>query len=447
MNKYTIFIFLVVCQSITFKVYCQVFSQSFIEGSSLFFDPTVKSIGYENAILREDSPNARSISIATYNPSNLTFNTKEKKVEFNNFARIRIDSTNNFLGFGFSGGGKLDSELSKMLENSNFVGGAIFNSIITYQSYFNSKRDTARLAELKAEFRKRPYNKEIIEISRLLDIETYEGIINEKLIDILPDSIIDNIINSNASVANKLESIKKLLKEKLSYFIKKRQIEYNKIDRKFDSITNYLTSYQGLVFYAAGGWEGRSFKSYNSSLPFEDQIANVNNTLSSYTFGMNYFNMNIGGFLTLLGGASISYQKVDNFSGLKEITVIEGSSQSNGSLVRNSTRSLTAYTGEYDDGIARFKYSLDSYLVPIGFEAAGLHLNLSINDPIDNEISSTTDVNLGLYFLKESIFSPKIGLILSFQDVTKRIKLPDQGNRFSFGIVTRLNFGEYSFKK
>ncbi len=192
--------------------------------------------------------------------------------------------------------------------------------------------------------------------------------------------------------------------------------------------------------YASSSLEGRNF--FNIDSLNQTDFIKRNNTLYSYSCGFSTFQNNLPlNFMGLID-LSISIKNQDNFSDLKELSSYK--QFSNGTV--GNRLSFTSYLGEYNESIESKQVSLGAYLVNKNLPLFGIYINPTYE--FQNELYSPSfDLNYVIYFLspKVSVLSPNFGLIFSHKDMTgNRGELyEDENSRFSIGIVTRLNIGNW----
>ena len=141
---------------------------------------------------------------------------------------------------------------------------------------------------------------------------------------------------------------------------------------------------------------------------------------------------------------SLTLNNSDNFNELEEVNSFRQFSAEDSNSGNKQT--FTSYSGIYNSSVKSKNLSIETYLVSKDLPLFGLYINPSYN--FDNDLyESTINLNYTVYFLssKQSVLKPNFGLVFSHQDLSnKRDELfVNNKSRFSIGLVTRLNIGNW----
>lgn len=209
------------------------------------------------------------------------------------------------------------------------------------------------------------------------------------------------------------------------------------------SVVNYVS--QNLHnatywLYLSPGFEGRKFINIDSLN--QTSYIKKNNTINNVSFGISTFQNNLPFEFMGLFDLSINFKNQDNFSDLQEVSSFN--QFSNGNL--GNKQSFTSYLGNYKESVKSKQVSFESYLVNKNLPLFGLYLNPTYDFAYDL-YNPSLDLNYTIYFLspKVSVLTPNFGVVFSHKDITgNRDELfENEKSRFSIGIVTRLNVGEW----
>ena len=181
------------------------------------------------------------------------------------------------------------------------------------------------------------------------------------------------------------------------------------------------------------GYEGSSFKLYNSDSAFASQVQNT----SFNTFVTSLaFNLKIGGNKLL--GLSAGYQKVNNYEDLQELEITDTKTitEPDSNTTRTYEKKIKARTGNYETS-GQLPVDLDFFWTPNNNPRLGYYhywRTKFTSGKITNGIGS------GLYLLKKNNPLTSIaGIVFEISDISK---LKDgYGKNFTVSFVVAYHFG------
>ncbi len=191
--------------------------------------------------------------------------------------------------------------------------------------------------------------------------------------------------------------------------------------------------------YAAPQFEGRNFVNIDSLNSFN--FNRKKSTISKWKFGISTFQNDLPLKMMGLANLSFSINNDDNFSSLDEVS----SSRQYSNTSASNKESFTSFSGAYIKNTKSKNISFETYLVNKNFSHIGIYINPLYN--FDHSLyKPAIDINYTIYFLdsKNSVLQPNFGIAFSHKDIFKnRDELFENKSRFSIGVVTRLNIGDW----
>lgn len=319
-------------------------------------------------------------------PLALNVNTKEKQIDVRNSYLIALNPNSDNrkfdidLNIGYTVGGKIDNSVASIFKNNDIVGGFKAGGVLGIRFQQSSK--------------------------------VFEN--DEKFIELFKEY-------DSADFGSKEE------KE-----VKKKLINY--VSDNLHNGTYWA--------YVSPQFEGRKFVNIDSLAT--TNFTKKNNTISSISFGISTYQNDLPFNLMGLIDLSLTLNNSDNFNELEEVNSFRQFSAEDSNSGNKQT--FTSYSGIYNSSVKSKNLSIETYLVSKDLPLFGLYINPSYN--FDNDLyESTINLNYTVYFLssKQSVLKPNFGLVFSHQDLSnKRDELfVNNKSRFSIGLVTRLNIGNW----
>lgn len=205
-------------------------------------------------------------------------------------------------------------------------------------------------------------------------------------------------------------------------------------------LDNQIKPANDVWLVANASLKGSKFKLYNNDTTFEKQVTDQRFTGVEVDLGINYWNARLVDF-TVLAGATIGYQKKNNFDDLKEESFEETriSSDSVSGASRKASEKLTVYKGTYAEHEV-FPLKVDLYLVPHKLD--NVALSVFSRTDFSLKVKPKTKMGTGIYFLKDqNAFNPVAGLVFEYSDIFDVDDSDDEKgstSKFKISLTTRL---------
>ena len=382
-----------------------------ISNSQIFGQGIFKSSN--NNIIQVQSD---SIAIDDDKPSQVlnafNFDTYAKSIDYSFLQPINEKKKNIWLGFSIEG--KSNNSIAKIFENGSITPSYKFGANLILNKSFKGK-----LTKSKIEKRE----KIVIADDSI-----------QKIFNLLQDSL-KRSKTIPLSMDNKIDSLMK-------YGYKYEVVKELKVlrDSLLDEIKKMTFTYDGIRFGLNSSFEGRGFYNYILNSTFQEELIERRKNIVNLNAFINYYTLKLWKVGPYIGGVSVGYSDIDNFSRLTEVSVTNTWKSEDGGTSRSTAQKLTAFQGNYVDTIKQFKYGIDQYFVPEFLKRKiGISFNFTYNHFPKEEIKNYKDITIGLYIIKDSPFAPLQGIIFSFKDISKQLEIPVSQSRFSIGYTRQLN--------
>jgi hypothetical protein len=220
----------------------------------------------------------------------------------------------------------------------------------------------------------------------------------------------------------------------------------DKLDGKRDKeeiqeiLDNRTKPARDIWLVANASLKGSKFKLYNNDTTFENQVTDQRFTGIEVDLGVNYWEARLVE-LTVLAGATIGYEKKNNFDDLTEESFEENrtSSDSVSGANRKASEKLTVYKGKYTESEV-FPLKIDLYFVPHKLD--NVAVSVFSRTDFSLKVKPKTKMGTGIYFLKDqNAFNPVAGLVFEYSDIFNVDHSDDDKgstSKFKISLTTRL---------